>query len=91
MKAHLLILLVILFSACSHGNNNSDEEIIDELELYFPSLSTSDWETKSVESLNWDESKLESLYDFLQESDTRAFLVLKDGKIVIENIGAIQY
>ena len=84
MKAHLLILLVILFSACSHGNNNSDEEIIDELELYFPSLSTSDWETKSVESLNWDESKLESLYDFLQESDTRAFLVLKDGKIVIE-------
>lgn len=84
MKSQLLILLVLIFSACSHGNNSSVEEIITDPESYFPTLGSSNWETTTIESLNWDESKLNNLYDFLEENDSRAFLVLKDGKIVIE-------
>lgn len=52
-------------------------------ELYFPPASEA-WETQSPENLGWCTDSLESLYDFLELNDTRAFLVLKDGKIVVE-------
>jgi CubicO group peptidase (beta-lactamase class C family) len=52
--------------------------------FYFPPISSNEWETKSPTSLGWDESKLEELYDFLESNDTRAFLILKDGRIVTE-------
>lgn len=38
---------------------------------------------ESIDDLNWNTSNLDNLYDFLQESDTGVFLVLKDRKIVI--------
>lgn len=53
-------------------------------ELYFPPLFGDDWETLSPEELGWQSDKIEPLLDFLEEKNTRAFLVLKDGKIVIE-------
>lgn len=53
-------------------------------ELYFPPLNGSNWETISPESLDWETSKIPDLLQFLEEGKSRAFLVLKDGKIVIE-------
>ncbi len=53
--------------------------------LYFPPLAGGTWETVSLPSLGWDESKLPSLFDYLQANNTKAFIVLKDGKIAIEH------
>ncbi len=53
-------------------------------EMYFPPLIGSDWETISPESLNWNTSKIDELYQFLDKKNSKAFIVLKDGKIVIE-------
>jgi CubicO group peptidase (beta-lactamase class C family) len=53
-------------------------------EIYFPPLTGSDWEKVSPESLNWNTQKIEELYKFLDEKNSKAFIVLKDGKIVIE-------
>jgi CubicO group peptidase (beta-lactamase class C family) len=52
--------------------------------LYFPPVGGTAWETTTPESLNWNTGKLQDLYDYLQQQDTRAFIVLKNGKIVLE-------
>ena len=51
---------------------------------YFPPLTGNTWETTSPKSLGWCEDKIDSLYLFLEQKNTKAFLVLKDGKIVLE-------
>ena len=51
---------------------------------YFPPLTGSAWDTLSAVSLGWDTAKTDTLYRFLAEKNTRAFLVLKDGRIVLE-------
>lgn len=51
---------------------------------YFPPLSGDEWETLSVESLDWCSEEVEPFYDFLEDGGTKAFILLKDGKIVLE-------
>ncbi len=52
--------------------------------LYFPPLSGNTWDTLLPASLGWCQDKLDSLSDFLEVKNTKAFLLLKDGKIVME-------
>jgi CubicO group peptidase (beta-lactamase class C family) len=52
--------------------------------LYFPPLSGPTWDTVSPATLGWCQSEIDSLLDYLGDRSTKAFLVLKDGKIVIE-------
>ncbi|MEL7425675.1 MAG: serine hydrolase [Bacteroidota bacterium] len=52
-------------------------------ELYFPPA-TSAWETTAPEDLGWCEEELNDLQDFLAERDTKAFIVLKNGRMVLE-------
>ena len=77
-------LLPILFSmvflaACKQENVKPETEV----DLYFPEAA-SEWETLDPTALNWDAAKLEELYTYLAANGTRAFIILKDGKIVIE-------
>ena len=52
--------------------------------IYFPPVTGSTWDTLSSASLGWCSNEIDSLYDFLQQENTKSFLVLKDGKIVLE-------
>lgn len=52
--------------------------------LYFPPTSGTAWETLSPTALDWCEEELNDLHAFLDERDTKAFLVLKDGRMVLE-------
>jgi CubicO group peptidase (beta-lactamase class C family) len=53
--------------------------------LYFPPLSSGQaWDTLSASSLGWCTSYIDSLYDFLDQNNTKGFILLKDGKIVLE-------
>jgi CubicO group peptidase (beta-lactamase class C family) len=53
--------------------------------LYFPPISsTAPWETISPNSLGWCLNEIDTLYNYLQQQDTKGFIVLKDGKIVLE-------
>jgi CubicO group peptidase (beta-lactamase class C family) len=53
-------------------------------QLYFPPLIGNTWDTISPQSLGWCTNRLDSLYKLLDDKNTKAFIVLKDGKIVIE-------
>ncbi|MFC6996423.1 serine hydrolase domain-containing protein [Rufibacter roseus] len=53
--------------------------------LYFPAIGSSMWETTSPQSLGWNTDALPELVSYLEQNNTRAFLLLKDGKIVLEH------
>jgi CubicO group peptidase (beta-lactamase class C family) len=53
--------------------------------LYYPPLTGSVWDSLSATQLGWcTGAPIDSLYSFLNLRNTKAFLVLKDGKIVLE-------
>lgn len=52
--------------------------------LYFPPLTGNTWDTLSPASLGWCQPAIDSLYSYLEQTNTKAFMVLKDGKIVLE-------
>lgn len=52
---------------------------------YFPPTAPgAAWETTDPATLNWCPDRIDSLYAFLGANNTKAFLVLKDGRIVLE-------
>jgi CubicO group peptidase (beta-lactamase class C family) len=53
-------------------------------ESYFPPVLGDEWETLSPDSLGWCEENINELYDFLEDENSKAFIVLKGGKIVLE-------
>lgn len=80
MIRFLFLLLLIGLLACGKENNEPETE----LGYYFPPISSDVWETSTLESLNWDEAATNELFNFLSDNGTRAFILLKDGKIVLE-------
>jgi len=53
--------------------------------LYFPPASTTaTWETTDPASLSWCPERINNLYTFLEQENTKGFIILKDGKIVLE-------
>ncbi|HSC54669.1 MAG TPA: serine hydrolase domain-containing protein [Phnomibacter sp.] len=75
------VFLLILFTACQ---KNELPPASNSGSLYFPPIGSSTWETTTPESLGWNTTAIPALYNFLEGTNTRAFLVLKDGKIVLE-------
>ncbi len=87
MKAfRFLVLILIVFAGCSSENDKIPEDPASE-NLYFPPVNSNSWETVSSESLGWNTDKLSELYSFLNDSGTKAFIILKDGKIAVEWYG----
>jgi CubicO group peptidase (beta-lactamase class C family) len=52
--------------------------------LYFPPIVGDNWETISPDSLGFCPEAIDSLYSFLGETGTKSFMLLQDGKIVLE-------
>ncbi len=53
-------------------------------QLYFPPTGTNTWDTISPSTLGWCQDKLDTLLDYMGQHNTKAFMILKDGKIVVE-------
>lgn len=53
-------------------------------EIYFPPTTGTDWETTLPSTLGYCSEKIDALYTFLEENQSKAFILLKDGKIVLE-------
>jgi CubicO group peptidase (beta-lactamase class C family) len=85
-----LCMLPFLSNCSTDGISTGDETgpLEEEPEaagtLYFPPNDASTWETVSPQTLQWNANAEDALYQFLQEKDTKAFIILKDGKIAVE-------
>lgn len=51
---------------------------------YFPPLSGDEWESMDPSELGYCQDKIDSLYAFLEEHNSKSFILLKDGKVVLE-------
>ena len=76
----LFILITSLWSCNSDDGNSSNEEA-----MYFPPIGSSTWETKTIASLGWNETQVQPLLDYLELKNTKGFIILHNGKIVMEN------
>ena len=85
MKYIFFFFYILLFFNCS---SKESTVIIDETpnleENYFPAKNATFWETKSISDLNWNENQLQPLLNFLDEKNTKGFIILYNGRIVIE-------
>ena len=52
--------------------------------LYFPPVGSTEWQTTSPASLGWNTNELNNLYTYLDSVHTKAFIILKGGKVVVE-------
>lgn len=80
-----IFTFIWLVPSCSSDNDTSDDQEPQNEDVYFPPLNSDTWETKTIEELNWNESQLQPLLDFLDETDSKGFIILHNGKIVIES------
>ena len=87
MKHFSLLFLAGLFLILGCA---SDEVVSDpapnpeESQFYFPPSGTAEWETVSPSDLSWNTDAEQELQDLLVEKSTKAFIILKDGKIAVE-------
>ena len=82
MKKIIPLFLFTLIVSCSNEDSTSTTQ--DEA-MYFPPIGSSAWETKTVASLGWNESQVQPLLDYLELKHTKSFIILHNGKIVMEN------
>jgi CubicO group peptidase (beta-lactamase class C family) len=73
MKKALLLSVFFLLTLALRAQN-----------LYFPPTIGSTWDTIQPSSLGWCQPQIDSLYDYLQSENSKAFILLQDGKIVLE-------
>ncbi|ALJ06650.1 serine hydrolase [Pseudalgibacter alginicilyticus] len=82
MKQLFLFLTIVSVSFFNCSKSEPIPPTIDS--LYFPPINSDSWETKSISDLGWNANKLQPLLDYLEEKNTRSFIILHNGKIVIE-------
>jgi CubicO group peptidase (beta-lactamase class C family) len=80
---HFAILFLLLIAGCKKSDDNPDI-------LYFPPAGSQTWEAVTPASLGWNTTALTDLYDFLDTHNTRAFIILVNGRIVVERYGGIE-
>lgn len=85
MKNILLPLLgIFLITGCSNDDGTHHDPQAEE-EMYFPANNSDSWETKTPASLGWNEEAIQPLLDYLEEKHSRSFIILVNGRIVMEN------
>lgn len=83
----IFALCILFFLGCSTDENNPLPQPNPDPApegMYFPPTDGSSWETVTTAQLQWDEDKEQDLYDYLDSKNTKGFMVLKDGRIVME-------
>jgi CubicO group peptidase (beta-lactamase class C family) len=80
LKSYLLLLLPAIVGC----NKKGDEKQTTPAAMYFPSNTDNTWETISLSSLGWNQSAVQPLKDYLIQKNTRSFMVLVNGRIVME-------
>lgn len=53
-------------------------------QLYFPPNGSATWETTNPSEYGWCQERIDAMYDFLESTNSKGFIVLIDGKIVLE-------
>ncbi|CAM4189405.1 serine hydrolase [Zobellia roscoffensis] len=85
----ILSILLLVLGSCSKDTTKIEPEAETKVEIepqgvFFPEVGSASWETVTPELLNWNEENLPDLYDYLETKNTKGFIILKNGRIVVE-------
>lgn len=75
-------LLLLVFTLLSCGED--DEPVGPDNTMFFPPVGGSEWQTVSPSALGWNENAIPELKEFLSEKNTLSFMILVNGRIVME-------
>lgn len=81
-KTILALLCICLFVNCS-SESHLDSTTAEN--MYFPPTSGTNWETKSISDLGWKQEAVQPLLDYLELKHSKSFMILVNGRIVMEN------
>jgi CubicO group peptidase (beta-lactamase class C family) len=83
-KIIFILILLITFTNCSNDNNSGSDNNYNT--MYFPPINGTDtWETQSISTLGWNQNAVQPLLDYLLLKNTKSFMILVNGRIVMEN------
>lgn len=82
-KTIYALFILVLCLNCS--SNSSDTNPTQTETTYFPPNNATTWEKQSIANLGWKQSAVEPLLDFLEQKKSKGFIVLVNGKVVLEN------
>ncbi|NHM06268.1 serine hydrolase [Flavobacterium sp. CYK-4] len=85
MKKLWLAVFLVPLLACSSDDAARTENPIPTESLYFPPTASDTWETKSITDLNWNTAAVQPLLDYLELKHSKSFMILVNGRIVMEN------
>lgn len=80
-------IIVLLFITTMFLNCSSEEPTSSTIEnelMYFPPIETNEWESKTPQSLGWNTNNIQDLLDFLELKHSKSFIVLQNGRIIME-------
>ena len=78
----LFFCSAIIFSC--KKTNTLPQPVVTTDTLYFPPVGSTEWQTTTPSSLGWNTNELNNLYTYLDSEHTKAFIILKGGKMVVE-------
>lgn len=84
-KLIYIILILLFFISCNSDSVETTPSPISTETPYFPPINRTTWETNSIASLGWKQSAVQPLLDYLQLKNTKSFIILVNGRIVLEN------
>ncbi|MDV6168458.1 serine hydrolase [Flavobacterium sp. DG1-102-2] len=86
MKKILLpIFFLILTTACSSDEDKPGHDPSGEDQMYFPANNSEVWETKTPAEFGWNQNAIPPLLSYLEIKHSKSFIILVNGKIVMEN------
>lgn len=87
MKPYLtsILSLTLCIVSCATSDDSQSAPQPNPSTIYFPPNSSDAWETTSASSIGWNQSAIQPLLDFLEEKHSKGFMMLHNGKIVVEH------
>lgn len=83
MKTIFAVLTTtLLMASCSKKTDPVPP--ISSNNMYFPDIAGNNWETRTIASLGWNQSAVQPLKDYLVQNNTKSFMILVNGRIVME-------
>lgn len=78
-------IFLLLCVSCTTEPGNTTAAPSPTETIYFPPIPGSNWETQSIASLNWKQESVQPLVDYLALKNSKSFMILINGRIVMEN------
>ena len=86
MRPFIILLLFSLttITSCEKYNQQAPPTQNTDSAIYFPPLAGNEWRANAPSSLGWDVARLNATLNFLESKNTKAFIILQNGRIVVE-------